>query len=68
MARGNDAPDPGAAEDALIDLVASGAVTRVPAGAGALWLDPGPAASAAKRGPPGATTGAQRRPAEAEVN
>ena len=38
MTHGNDAPDPGAAEDALIDLVASGSVTRVPAGAGALWL------------------------------
>jgi 2-hydroxychromene-2-carboxylate isomerase len=37
MTRGNDAPDPGAAEDALIDLAASGKVTRVPAGAGALW-------------------------------
>jgi 2-hydroxychromene-2-carboxylate isomerase len=38
MTRGNDAPDPGAAEDALIDLAASGKVTRVPAGAGALWF------------------------------
>jgi 2-hydroxychromene-2-carboxylate isomerase len=37
MTSGNDAPDPGAAEDALIDLAAGGKVTRLPAGAGALW-------------------------------
>ena len=38
MTRGNDAPDRAAAEDGLIDLAASGAVTRVPAGDDALWV------------------------------
>jgi hypothetical protein len=38
MARGNDAPDRAAAEDALIDLAASGRAVRVPLGDDALWL------------------------------
>jgi 2-hydroxychromene-2-carboxylate isomerase len=38
MARGNDAPDRAAAEDALIELAAGGAVTRVPVGDDALWV------------------------------
>jgi 2-hydroxychromene-2-carboxylate isomerase len=38
MARHNEAPDRAAAEDALIDLVASGACTREPLGDDALWL------------------------------
>jgi 2-hydroxychromene-2-carboxylate isomerase len=38
MARGNDAPDRDAAEDALIELVATGAAERVPVGDDALWL------------------------------
>ena len=37
MTRGNDAPDRAAAEDALIELAASGAVERVPLGDDALW-------------------------------
>src|SRR5206468_10993770 len=38
MARGNEAPDRAAAEDALIGLVAGGAAARVPLGDDALWL------------------------------
>jgi 2-hydroxychromene-2-carboxylate isomerase len=38
MARGNDAPDRAAAEDALIELAGNGAVARVPVGDDALWL------------------------------
>jgi 2-hydroxychromene-2-carboxylate isomerase len=38
MARGNDAPDRAAAEDALIGLVADGAVARVALADDALWL------------------------------
>jgi 2-hydroxychromene-2-carboxylate isomerase len=38
MARGNDAPDRAAAEDALIDLAVSGAAIRTPAGDDALWF------------------------------
>jgi hypothetical protein len=38
MARGNDAPDRAAAEDALIGLVADGSAVRVPLGDDALWL------------------------------
>lgn len=46
MASGNDAPDRDAAEDALIDLAATGNVTRVPIGDGALWLAAASAAPA----------------------
>jgi 2-hydroxychromene-2-carboxylate isomerase len=38
MARGNDAPDRAAAEDALIELAGEGSVVRVPVGDDALWL------------------------------
>jgi 2-hydroxychromene-2-carboxylate isomerase len=38
MARGNDAPDRAATEDALIGLVADGSAVRVPLGDDALWL------------------------------
>ena len=38
LTRGNDAPDPVAAEDALIGLLARGAVRRLGVGDGALWL------------------------------
>jgi 2-hydroxychromene-2-carboxylate isomerase len=38
MAAGNDAPDLAAAEDALIELAASGKARRVPIGDDALWL------------------------------
>jgi 2-hydroxychromene-2-carboxylate isomerase len=38
MARGNDAPDRAAAEDALIGLVAEGRVARKPLADDALWL------------------------------
>jgi 2-hydroxychromene-2-carboxylate isomerase len=38
MARGNDAPDRAAAEDALIELAASGDCERVPVGDDALWI------------------------------
>jgi 2-hydroxychromene-2-carboxylate isomerase len=38
MTRGNDARDRAAAEDALIELAGSGAVTRVPVGDDALWM------------------------------
>ena len=37
MARGNDAPDPVAAEAALIELVGAGDARRVAVGDGALW-------------------------------
>jgi predicted DsbA family dithiol-disulfide isomerase len=37
MARGNEAPDPVAAEAALIELVASGTANRTPLGDDALW-------------------------------
>ena len=40
MARGNDAPDRAAAEDALIELAARGAVRRIPLGDDALWGRP----------------------------
>ena len=42
MAGNNEAPDPEAAEAALIDRVADGSVIRQPLGDDALWL-PGPA-------------------------
>ena len=42
MTRGNERPDPAAAEAALIELVAGGAATRTPLGNDALW---GPRAS-----------------------
>ncbi|MEA2412324.1 MAG: hypothetical protein QOC77_2885 [Thermoleophilaceae bacterium] len=38
MARGNDAPDRAAAEDALIGLAAEGSAVRVPLADDALWL------------------------------
>jgi hypothetical protein len=38
MARGNDAPDRAAAEDALIGLAADGSAVRVPLADDALWL------------------------------
>ena len=37
LARGNDAPDRGAAEAQLIELVAAGDAVREAAGDGALW-------------------------------
>jgi 2-hydroxychromene-2-carboxylate isomerase len=37
MTHGNDAPDRGAAEDALIELAAEGSVRRIPLGDDALW-------------------------------
>jgi predicted DsbA family dithiol-disulfide isomerase len=37
LARGNDAPDPAAAEEALLELVATGAAVRRPLGDDALW-------------------------------
>jgi 2-hydroxychromene-2-carboxylate isomerase len=40
MARGNDAPDRAATEDALIELAAAGSVTRIPLGDDALWGRP----------------------------
>jgi len=47
MARGNDAPDRQAAEKALLELVGSGAASRLPLGDDALWQTrPAPAASA----------------------
>jgi 2-hydroxychromene-2-carboxylate isomerase len=45
MTRGNDAPDPEAAEQALIEHVAAGAVVRTGLGNGALWR-PAPAVGA----------------------
>jgi predicted DsbA family dithiol-disulfide isomerase len=42
MARGNDAPDREAAEEALLELVGAGAATRTPLGDDALW-QPAPA-------------------------
>jgi 2-hydroxychromene-2-carboxylate isomerase len=49
MTRGNDAPDRAAAEDALIDLAASGAAVRMPVGDDALWLARDAAAAAPAR-------------------
>ena len=43
MTRGNDHPDPAAAEDALIGLVAEGEATRRPLGNDALWAPATPA-------------------------
>jgi hypothetical protein len=40
MARGNDAPDRAATEDALIELAAAGSVRRIPLGDDALWARP----------------------------
>ena len=40
LARGNDAPDPVAAEAALLELVAAGAADREPVGDDALWRLP----------------------------
>ena len=40
MAEGNDAPDRGAAEDALIELAAAGSVRRIAVGDDALWGRP----------------------------
>jgi hypothetical protein len=40
LARGNDAPDPAAAEAALLELVAAGAAHREPLGDDALWRVP----------------------------
>ncbi|MDX6660233.1 MAG: hypothetical protein QOJ55_1055 [Solirubrobacteraceae bacterium] len=40
LARGNDAPDRAAAELALIELAAGGAVRRIPLGDDALWAAP----------------------------
>jgi hypothetical protein len=40
MARGNDAPDRTAAEDALIELAAAGSVRRIALGDDALWARP----------------------------
>jgi 2-hydroxychromene-2-carboxylate isomerase len=40
LARGNDAPDPVAAEAALLELVAAGAASRAPLGDDALWRLP----------------------------
>jgi hypothetical protein len=37
MAAGNDSPDPAAAEAALLELTATGAVTRTPLGDDAIW-------------------------------
>ncbi|HUZ81004.1 MAG TPA: hypothetical protein VMU73_02050, partial [Gaiellaceae bacterium] len=37
MARGNDAPDREAAEEALLELVGAAAATRTPLGDDALW-------------------------------
>ncbi len=48
MARGNDAPDRAAAEEALIDLAAAGSVRRIPLGDDALWARPDAAASEAR--------------------
>lgn len=45
MARGNDAPDRAATEDALIELVAAGSVRRIPLGDDALWARPALAAA-----------------------
>jgi 2-hydroxychromene-2-carboxylate isomerase len=44
MARGNDAPDRAATEDALIELAAAGSVRRFPLGDDALWGRPDPVA------------------------
>jgi 2-hydroxychromene-2-carboxylate isomerase len=46
MTHGNDAPDPAAAEDALIELAAGGGCARIPLGDDALWV---PAAAEARR-------------------
>jgi 2-hydroxychromene-2-carboxylate isomerase len=43
MCQGNDRPDPAAAEDALIALVAEGEATRTPLGNDALWAIATPA-------------------------
>jgi 2-hydroxychromene-2-carboxylate isomerase len=53
MTRGNDAPDRAAAEDALIELVATGAATRLALGDDALWVarDAAAGASAAAIAP-----------------
>jgi 2-hydroxychromene-2-carboxylate isomerase len=40
MARGNDAPDPAAAEEALLELVSTGGAARDPLGDDALWRLP----------------------------
>ncbi len=40
MTDGNDAPDNGSAEEALLELAARGTVTRTPLGDGALWQLP----------------------------
>jgi predicted DsbA family dithiol-disulfide isomerase len=48
MARGNDAPDRPAAEDALIELAAAGSVRRIPLGDDALWTRPDAVLSAAR--------------------
>jgi 2-hydroxychromene-2-carboxylate isomerase len=51
MAHGNNAPDPAAAEDALIELVANGSAARIPLGNDALWLAAdAPGAQAHERG------------------
>jgi 2-hydroxychromene-2-carboxylate isomerase len=42
LARGNDAPNPIAAEATLLELVAAGRAVREPLGDGALWRLPGP--------------------------
>jgi 2-hydroxychromene-2-carboxylate isomerase len=49
MTSGNDAPDRVTAEDALIDLAASGAATRVQLGDDALWLQSEASAAAGLR-------------------
>lgn len=41
MAEGNDAPDPTAAELALLDLLGEGRAVRTPAADGAVWSAPG---------------------------
>jgi 2-hydroxychromene-2-carboxylate isomerase len=41
LARGNDAPDRAAAEEAMLELVANGAAERIPLGDGAVWAAPG---------------------------
>ena len=62
MAGNNEAPDPEAAEAALIDRVADGSVIRRPLGDDALWL-PGPAGAERKRsGSNGARSSAGRSP------
>ncbi len=41
LARGNDAPDRAAAEEAMLELVAKGAAERISLGDGAVWAEPG---------------------------